>query len=74
MQGTKSTRQNVKDWIGRSKVKCKGQNMQQGKKTRKGLGNSKAKWKNMKWEQAIWNNKEERKEERFKKMKEKIKF
>jgi hypothetical protein len=47
MQGTKSTttrRQNVKDEIGSNKAKHKGQNMhQEGKKTRKGIGNSKAK-------------------------------
>jgi hypothetical protein len=40
---------------------------QEGKKTRKGIGNSKAKWKNKKCEEAMWNNNEER----WKKMKEK---
>jgi hypothetical protein len=39
-----TTRQNVKDEIGSSKAKQKGQNLQQGKKkTKEGIGNSKAK-------------------------------
>jgi hypothetical protein len=64
-EGTKSTtrRWNVKDIISSSKAKHKGQNMQhEWKKTREGIGNSKAKWKNTECEEAMLKNDEERKE------------